>query len=75
MPSPEPRDGADPVPDDGGELGVEREVDVVLTRKMNRRHGSGYEAVPLERLPGQTGLGDVRVLLTFSSRLVPWKTQ
>ena len=32
-------------------------------------------AVPLERLPGQTGLGDVRVLLTFSSRLVPWKTQ
>ena len=32
-------------------------------------------AVPLERLSGQNSLGDVRVLLTFSSRLVPWKTQ
>lgn len=32
-------------------------------------------AVPLQRLPGQTALDDVRVLFTFSSRLVPWKPQ
>lgn len=29
---------------------VEPEVDAVLTRKMRRRHGPGYAAVPLERL-------------------------
>ncbi len=32
-------------------------------------------AVPLERLPGQTSLGAARVLLTFSTRFVPWTTQ
>lgn len=32
-------------------------------------------AVPLERLPGQTTLGAARVLLTFSTRFVPWTTQ
>ncbi len=32
-------------------------------------------AAPLERLPGQKRLGDVRVLFTISSRLVPWKTR
>ena len=32
-------------------------------------------AAPLERLPGAKSLGDVRVLFTISSRLVPWKTR
>lgn len=32
-------------------------------------------AVPLERLPGQTTLGQARVLLTFSTRLIPWSAQ
>ena len=32
-------------------------------------------AVPLEKLPGQPQLGAARVLLTFSSRFVPWTSQ
>lgn len=32
-------------------------------------------AVPLERLPGQSTLGQARVLMTFSTRLLPWITQ
>lgn len=32
-------------------------------------------AVPLERAPGQTRLGQARVLLTFSTRLIPWSAQ
>lgn len=32
-------------------------------------------AVPLERLPGATALGQARLLVTFSTRLVPWRTQ
>lgn len=32
-------------------------------------------AVPLERAPGQSQLGAARVLLTFSTRLVPWSAQ
>ena len=32
-------------------------------------------AVPLERVPGQASLGPARVLLTFSTRFVPWTTQ
>ncbi|HET9629939.1 MAG TPA: ShlB/FhaC/HecB family hemolysin secretion/activation protein, partial [Novosphingobium sp.] len=32
-------------------------------------------AVPLERAPGQTQLGAARVLLTFSTRLIPWSAQ
>ena len=32
-------------------------------------------AAPLERLPGANSRGDVRVLFTISSRLVPWKTR
>jgi len=32
-------------------------------------------AVPLERVPGQSQLGPARVLLTFTTRLVPWSVQ
>jgi len=32
-------------------------------------------AVPLERLAGQTTLGQARVLLTFTTSLVPWSVQ
>ncbi|MBC2664076.1 ShlB/FhaC/HecB family hemolysin secretion/activation protein [Novosphingobium flavum] len=32
-------------------------------------------AVPLERVPGATQLGAARVLMTFSTRLLPWKSQ
>ncbi len=32
-------------------------------------------AIPLERQPGQPSLGPARVLLTFSTRLVPWGTR
>ena len=32
-------------------------------------------AVPLERLPGQTSLPPARLLVTFSTRFVPWTSQ
>ncbi|MFM5884095.1 MAG: phosphotransferase family protein [Novosphingobium sp.] len=41
---------------------VEREIDVVLTRKMHRRNGPGYEGVTLERLlEGIQALVEARV--------------
>ncbi|MBU3993512.1 MAG: ShlB/FhaC/HecB family hemolysin secretion/activation protein [Alphaproteobacteria bacterium] len=34
-----------------------------------------FLAVPLEAAPGRTTLGPARLLLTFSTRLIPWNTQ